>query len=146
MINKVIIHSRDVVKEYEVSRVHIFTDKYNKKVSEKDLHCPKTAKLVIEFDHLVTAFYLPSPILQSATPKTLDVFVDEEFDKITRKVPFIDDFKTYKEDLRLFRLLTVKRKIGLSLDEIFLYNKLEILLQLKKLIEKTEVLEKGGGF
>ena len=146
MIKKVIIHSRDVLKEYEVTRAHIFTTKYNKKIKQKDLHCPLTAKLVIEFDGLVTSFYLPTPILKSTKEGILDVFVDEEFDKITRKVPFIEDLKTFKEDERLFRLLEVKKSVGLSLDEIFLYSKLQILLELKKLIEKTEVLEKGGGF
>lgn len=145
-MNKFTLNTFDKSSDYNFVKMTVFIDNYKIKAKKNQIITPEAAKIIIESKNEIHSFVVVSPIIQVDESGNANCWTSSSFDQSTYEQTY---YRSPEEKINIkdnIKLLTAKRKLGLSPSEVIELSTLNAISAATKLIEKKSNLMIGGGF
>lgn len=142
---KLTIKTKEELFEQEIIVAHIFTNKYSRKLVKNEFHCPLAAKIVVENEDKINLFILAKPIIQVDEKGDINIITNATMDQIRQVKPYFTK-EELKKTINLFKLYKYKSSLGLVVEEALEMGKINMIMELEKVIKIKIPFEIGGGF
>ena len=145
-MSKITLNTLDKVKEYNFEQARIYTETYSKKLMSNELHTPNAAKIIIEGNGIISSFIVLQPLINVYENGDILLHTPSTFNQATLIEKYKNktvDIKTVKKDIKI---LEVKFKLGLSIEELIELNLSKAKLEAMILEDKQVNIYEGGGF